>query len=310
MRITVVGAGVIGLTCAVTLEESGHEVRIVATHVGGGETLATTSDIAGAVWFPYRAGPPEAVARWAATARRWLESIAGDAAAGVDVLEAYEIDAASASTSTSTIPRPWWAEDLDVELAPAPVVGAPMAWKFRAPRAEPAIHLAWLRARLRAVIETRTVTNLDDEPGDIVVNCTGLGARTLVGDAAIAPLFGQVVVAAPNTVDLRTTITDDRDPDAVFYVIPRRDTLVLGGCAIARDALAPDPAITDRIVARARALGFAIGDVRAVRTGLRPFRNHVRVERAGRIIHCYGHGGAGFTLARGCAEEVAALIPA
>jgi D-amino-acid oxidase len=42
--------------------------------------------------------------------------------------------------------------------------------------------------------------------------------------------------------------------------------------------------------------------------GLRPYRAEVRLERAGRILHNYGHGGAGYTLSRGCAEEIAQLI--
>jgi D-amino-acid oxidase len=42
--------------------------------------------------------------------------------------------------------------------------------------------------------------------------------------------------------------------------------------------------------------------------GLRPYRNEVRVEREGNIIHNYGHGGSGFTLAWGCANEVLRLI--
>ena len=45
----------------------------------------------------------------------------------------------------------------------------------------------------------------------------------------------------------------------------------------------------------------------AVRTGLRPYRPEVRLERTGRVIHCYGHGGAGFTLCFGCAEDVVRL---
>ena len=40
----------------------------------------------------------------------------------------------------------------------------------------------------------------------------------------------------------------------------------------------------------------------------RPVRPEVRVERVGRFIHHYGHGGAGYTLARGSAEEVVSLV--
>ena len=113
------------------------------------------------------------------------------------------------------------------------------------------------------------------------------------------------------TTHLATTITDDRDPENIFYVIPRRDELVLGGCS---QPVAPgheptlDPDISARIVRQARALGLAIGDVRLERVGLRPYRREVRLEREGRVIHNYGHGGAGFTLCRGCAEDVAALV--
>jgi D-amino-acid oxidase len=41
---------------------------------------------------------------------------------------------------------------------------------------------------------------------------------------------------------------------------------------------------------------------------LRPYRPEVRLERDGRVIHNYGHGGSGFTLCRGCAEDVVALV--
>jgi D-amino-acid oxidase len=48
--------------------------------------------------------------------------------------------------------------------------------------------------------------------------------------------------------------------------------------------------------------------VRVERVGLRPYRPEVRLERDGRVIHNYGHGGSGFTLCRGCAEDVVALV--
>jgi len=86
---------------------------------------------------------------------------------------------------------------------------------------------------------------------------------------------------------------------------------VLGGCSLPWPPGKPpeiDPAITQRILDQAHALGLAVGGIRKVRAGLRPFRPEVRLERAGRIIHNYGHGGAGYTLCRGCAESVAALV--
>ncbi len=303
MQITVVGAGVIGLTTAHALEEDGHDVRVVAAAIGP----RTTSDVAGAVWFPYRCGPPGKVALWASITRSWLERLASDRDAGIDVLTGYEITI----EEDGDPPRPWWAAHIDVERAPAPVAEGHAAWTFTAPRVEPRRFLPWIASKLRAQIEERVVTDLDGEPGDFVINCSGLGARELADDDAICPLFGQIVITEPGGVDLAVTVTDHRDVDRVFYVIPRRDELVLGGCSIPWRPGEPAPTddeITARILAQARALGLRVGAIRRERTGLRPYRDEVRLEREGRIIHNYGHGGAGFTLSRGCAEEVVRLV--
>jgi D-amino-acid oxidase len=307
VQITIAGAGVIGLTTALVLEELGHTVHIVAAASGE----ATTSAVAGAVWFPYRVGPPDRVALWAATTRAWLERHAHDPSAGIDILEGFEITTEPEEAHGQPPRRPWWATHIDVTRVPAPVAGSPAAWHFTSPRVEPAQFLPWLTSRLRARIETRTITDLAAEPGDLVVNCTGLGARELARDDELVPLFGQIAVTTVGGVDLRTTITDDRDPDSIFYVIPRRDELVLGGCSIPitpGSSRAADDAITARILAQAASLGLPIGRVTRTRTGLRPYRHVVRLEREGRVIHNYGHGGAGFTLCFGCAEDVAKLV--
>jgi D-amino-acid oxidase len=303
VQITVVGAGVTGLSTALALEERGHTVRIVAT----GTDEATTSAVAGACWFPYRAGPPDRVAAWAAETRRWLDARTADRDAGVVPLTGYEIT----DEHGSDLSPPWWAAHISVSREPAPVAGAPLAWRYASAGIEPARFLPWLIGRLRATIERRPVTSLADEPGDLVVNCTGLAARELAGDPAISGLFGQVVITEVGDVDRSVTVTDERDPDALFYLIPRRDELVLGGCSLPWPPGTPpeiDPAITARILGHARALGLPVGPVKRVRAGLRPYRPEVRLERAGRIIHNYGHGGAGYTLSRGCAQEVAGLV--
>jgi D-amino-acid oxidase len=305
MEVTVVGAGVIGLTTAVTLEERGHHVTVVAS----ARNAATTSAIAAAVWFPYRVGPRAKVSDWALRTRRWLEQLASTAPeAGVDVLTCFEILGDTGAT------RPWWSESIDVEWVPSPVDGTPHGWKFTAPRAQPSLFLPHLESRLRVPIEERVVRDLATEPGDVVINCTGLGARELVDDPLLQPLLGQIVIAERGPADPAVAVTDDRDPERIFYMIPRRDEVVLGGCSVPvpyTDEPLLDPRISERILEHAKRLGITAGVVRSERVGLRPYRPDVRLERDAqhpRVIHNYGHGGAGFTLCRGCAEDVAALV--
>ena len=59
-RVIVVGAGVVGLTCAVRLLEAGHRVDVVARDL----PLETTSVVAAALWYPYRALPQDRVTAW------------------------------------------------------------------------------------------------------------------------------------------------------------------------------------------------------------------------------------------------------
>ena len=63
MKVAVLGAGISGLTTAITLIDAGCQVRIVAAD----PTETTTSYLAAAVWFPTHAGPPDRVAAWGGT---------------------------------------------------------------------------------------------------------------------------------------------------------------------------------------------------------------------------------------------------
>ncbi|MBI2767937.1 MAG: FAD-binding oxidoreductase [Chloroflexi bacterium] len=301
-RVTVVGAGVVGLTSAVALQRAGHDVRVVAAKSG----LESTSGAAGAIWLPVRIAPGGREFTWAMRGYKVLHEIARTTpAAGVDVLTACEV--------VEDEGRPWWADAVDgLELIPGGDLypSAALFWSFLAPRVEPAMYMPWLEGQLMHSIEWREVASLAEVEGDLVVNCTGLGARRLCGDDELVGVLGQTVIVAPGELRMDTFIGDERDQSAIFYSIPRRGEVVLGGCRIEVNGDVvppPDPALSEAILGRCRAAGYEPGAILRERCGLRPVRPEIRLERDGRIVHNYGHGGAGYTLSWGCAEDVVAL---
>jgi len=62
VKLRVVGAGIVGLASALRLVQAGHAVDVVAAGTG----QDTTSSVAAALWYPYRAYPEPAVTRWSA----------------------------------------------------------------------------------------------------------------------------------------------------------------------------------------------------------------------------------------------------
>ncbi len=313
--VTVVGGGVIGLTAALRLAEAGWPVAVVARAY----SPDTTSDVAAAVWYPFRAGPPDAVARWARRGYAVLRDLAARApAAGVRMVDGVEL-------GHGPLPDEAWHADVDGlrRLAP-PDVPAPFAHglAFRAPVVAMPAYLAWLRARAAAAgarFATAEVTPRDLaaalDRGAVVVNATGLGARTLVGDDGLYPIRGQIVRVAPGRVARFVQAT--QPPQPVTYIIPRPDCTVLGGTAqVGRDDLAVDADTAAAIVARCAAIEPALAGAAVLShaVGLRPGRDAVRLAAEavgrGRLVHCYGHGGAGVTLSWGCADDVVALVGA
>ena len=117
-----------------------------------------------------------------------------------------------------------------------------------------------------------------------------------------SPVRGQVVLVEGVEVD--RWWLDSAGPT---YVVPRSDTVVVGGTDEDGDwSRTPSPETAAEILARATRLVPELARARVVahRVGLRPVRPEVRLEAEGRVVHCYGHGGAGVTVSWGCADEV------
>lgn len=306
MRVVVVGAGVVGLAAAIRLREATLDAEVWARQV----TPDTTSDVAAAMWYPYRAWPPAAVTGWAATTYRELLRLAGVPGSGVRIRAGTQL-------LRRPTPDPWWVSAVP-DFARAATVPPRYAdgFRFTAPVADMSVYLPFLMSRFRSLggaVLPRTVRDLTVvlADADAVVNCAGLGAGRLADDDSVVPVRGQVIrVAQPG---IEEWLLDEDDPAGPAYVVPREGDVVLGGTADeGRVDLTPDPgeaaAILERCVALeprlvgARVLGHAVG--------LRPVRPAVRVDREPHrpLVHNYGHGGAGVTLAWGCADEVVRLI--
>lgn len=309
--VTVVGAGVAGLTTALALSERGVGVRLLARE----RSPHTTSDVPAALWYPFKAEPRERVVAWAGTTYRRLHEIARDDQSGVCWRTGVEVFRWKA-------PEPWWRDAVPgyrratADEIPAGFVDG---YAFEAPIVETPLYLPWLERRLHAAgveVETAEITDLGMlcARDGVVVNCTGLGARTLAGDPGVFPSRGQLVHVEP--LPLERFLLDEAIADRITYVVPRADAVVLGGTVQdGSESLVPDARETASILERALALEPRLrgAAVRRVTVGLRPCRSRVRVEREDlgsgcTAVHNYGHGGAGFTLSWGCAEEAADLV--
>ena len=304
----VVGCGVSGLTTAVRLLETGFKVRIVTRE----RTPHTTSDVAAAVWYPFRCGPPDRSLLWSRRTFRVLRDLAKDAETGVTMVPGIDLHV------TDDGGDPWWTEAVDSfrraersELAPGYLAGH----VFTAPVVAMPVYLKWLEMRVEALkgtIETRNVGNLEALllEASLVVNCTGLAARELVVDDELLPIRGQIVRVAAGYASRFVQAGGGVKP--LTYIIPRPDCTVLGGTEdVDVWDLDVDPATADAILARCRALTPELSGAAVLShaVGLRPGRTEVRLDTVrsagGVIIHNYGHGGGGVTLSWGCADEVA-----
>jgi D-amino-acid oxidase len=305
--VAIVGAGVSGLTCGVLFAERRIRATLFAEQIG----TKTTSGAAGALWFPYDAEPADKVIPWALATYKVLIHLAKDLSTGVSMIELRQY------SRTREIEIPDWAQPY---VIPSGVEGSldisafKSGFAVRVPLMDTTIYLDYLANRLQkaggSINGSVRFAKLEDVDAgfDLVINCAGIGARELAHDADLEPHRGQVAIV-PKIDNLNCAIVCDDDP--LMYAIPRTNDCVFGGTNEISDNLKADPATTKAIVAEcARILEIETPCVLRERVGLRPFRKSgVRLEKEklcdGRTaIHNYGHGGSGFTLSWGCAENV------
>lgn len=330
MRVAVVGAGVIGVTSGFAVKNAfpQFEVHVFADKF----SPDTTGDGSAGLWTPYLLGgtPSNKVSEWGGITYRWLETFwkAGLASEiGLSLMPIYYVthnpDGYRAPNWMKLVYGAHRLSSSELEkLNDQYRENYKSGWTFVSYTVEPARLLPWLTKQfLEAGGEVRNrkiyaLSELIDDGYDLIINCTGLGARELVGDDTVIPIRGQVARVTAPWLKYGFLEADDHGN----YIIPNFDCVVLGGTHQEND-FDCTPREEDSEFIRngcCRILpSLKSVEVSEEWVGLRPGRANIRIEaevvgsskgREVMVIHNYGHGGSGVTLSWGCALEVLKII--
>ncbi|XP_061700487.1 D-aspartate oxidase [Syngnathoides biaculeatus] len=322
-KVAVVGAGVVGFSTAVQVAEG--LPRCSVTLLADKFSPDTTSDGAAGILLvgQFPDIPLERQRRWFRDSFDHLLAIAQSQdgpEAGVLLTSGCQIFKEPPGDK-----RPYWWDLVfgfrflsERELRRFPEYAFGQA--FTTIKCECSGYLPWLRNRFTKAggkVEQRKVSGLEElSPDyDVIVNCSSLGSKELARDDGVYPIRGQVLKA--DAPWLQHFI---RDGDGKTYVYPGSRSVTLGGTRQDGDwRLGPDPADTEGILERCFRLEPSLrrGRLLGEWVGLRPGRRNPRVEReatrlgdgrGAHVVHNYGHGGWGVSLAWGTAADAAGLV--
>jgi glycine/D-amino acid oxidase-like deaminating enzyme len=224
--IGVVGCGAIGLTTAIQLLRAGATVTIYAREL----PPDVLSNFATGVWSPSsRIGmedslTPDFRARWQSMTRtswRMYQNLLGLPDAPVEFIDNYGLSDTPPAARAAGSPRPQRADgrplfaELDRELVPEIGVQSmdvdPATTPFATRRVRRGMqmmfnlpaHARMLMADFRAaggrivIDELHSAQDFARLPHKTLINATGIGARTLLGDASVVPVRGQLAHLIP-----------------------------------------------------------------------------------------------------------------
>ncbi len=252
-RAAVIGCGAVGLATARLLQRRGVDVTIYAKDL----PPATTSNVACAQWGPYSVSDArvhtdafqDRLERAARISHRIFQDLVG-ARYGVHWLPNYPLSdvpfggPGQPDRLADLFPQ---TRDLAPGTHPFPVR---YAREYTTMMIEPPVYLGAVMQDFRLAggrIRIRNFRSLGEVAGlpeRRVVNCTGIGARDLVGDEELVPLKGQLTVLLPQPEIRYIALYQG------LYMMPRADGILLGGTRERGEwSLEPNRDAEDRILA-------------------------------------------------------------
>lgn len=305
--VTVVGSGIIGLTTAIALQEAGFVVKIIAKE----HFEKSLSNKVGAIWFPFEIAPKEKTNTWASQSysRYLLDLIHPSGVLMIPFINAYT---EGSNTDWKEQLPPGTVREATKEELPK---GMDQALYAEVPLVEPGLYLPFLFRQFQAnggQFELALISSLEEMAtlDEIVVNCTGLGAKEICEDPELYPIRGQILRCEKLE---QVSFADPTKKGALRYIINRSNDTIIGGTDYENDWNPEiNPEDTALILKRIKDSGISKSPkILEELVGLRPKRTSVRFEfdqDFPNVFHNYGHGGAGFTVAWGCSLELAEVL--
>jgi len=251
-RFAVLGGGVMGLSVARLLQRRGGTVTIYAKDLPPN----TTSNLAGALWYPTSSYNSQKVStafleqfRLACRiSNRAFQELVGDEY-GVRWVETFDLQRELAPLEREPPGGAQLYPETKILREPKHYFGFPYVRQFSTMMIEPPVYLnALLRDFYIAggkvvVTEFRSRQEIASLSESVIFNCTGLGSKTLFDDAVLIPVRGQLEVLLPQRE------TDYCYLNGSTYMFPRRDGIILGGTfEHEKWSLEPDADQTTRIL--------------------------------------------------------------
>ena len=246
-EVLVLGTGVSGLSSGILLLKNGYEVTIWAKDLPPN----TTSNKAGAFWYPYLSNPQDKVTKWAKFTLEYLKKeFLNDPKTGCIMRTATEI-------FDTKVDEPGWKgaaeyrRPTENELPKGYIDG----YQVEAVMMDTSYYMDYLVnifKNLGGIIIQKTVSNIDEAFAEYnnVVNCTSIGSKELFNDSSLYPVRGQIVKVKPN--GFNQVIADDAAHNNLAYIIPRINDIILGGTAQVNDwNLEVNPEDTKEILRKA-----------------------------------------------------------
>ena len=264
-RCAVIGAGAVGLATARLMQDRGWDVTIYSKALPPN----TTSNIAGGQWSPTSVYDeeyltPEFEAQFEQAMRhafRYYQNLVGPRY-GVRWISNYSITSQAPSSDSINDKYPDMYPQLMTLSRGQHPFDADYVRHYSTMLVEPAVYLPAMlqdyygaggNIVIREFMDRGDVLTLT-EP--VIINCSGLGSRTLFEDAEMIPIKGQLTFLLPQSEVNYMIIGNDS-----LYMFPRSDGILLGGTFERNQwSLEPDPVETSRIIDGHRAFFEAMDD--------------------------------------------------